>query len=44
MTQSNVLQGGPLTLSTQANPEMVLESIILSSHGLILILDTGMFA
>lgn len=32
------------TLSTQERPAMELESIIFSSHGLILILDTGMFS
>lgn len=35
---------GPLTWSTHLRPSMVLELIILSSHGLILILDTGIFA
>lgn len=31
-----------LTLSIHSSPEMVLDSIILTSHGLILILFTGM--
>lgn len=34
----------PLTLSTHVRPAIDLDSIIFSSHGLILILDTGMFA
>lgn len=42
--QDEVVVSESLTLSSQARPSMVLESIILSSHGLNLILDTGMFA
>lgn len=33
-----------LTSSTQVRPLIFFDSIIISSHGLILILDTGMFA
>lgn len=42
--QDRVAASEPLTWSTQVRPAMVSELIILSSHGLILILDTGMVA
>lgn len=46
MNQANSFQqqNKPLTLSNQVRPVMELELIFLSSHGLILILVTGMFA